>query len=443
MKTLLYIAFTFISFISYSQTNLIQEKYNASERVYMSHLVYEHMLNCIEKKFYDLSYEVRKNKIWLNEHFGLSKKNAGLFIEEMEISSLSEYETEIDFQEECESLDKQTAINLLKNFEKTVSDKLIEENALAFEYKDNPFLEFANGYTQTFSTKGHPRAKKSDWKIKIPKSWKATEPRNENVIQRFQNDFGLGESMITLIVEDIPDEFGKGLDLEKEFRNSAVDFLKKGLGASKVTIISFKLMNIAFLKGFLAVLDIEIEQLGFNAKIRQYSYQFFDNDYMYSFHGIIDITDSFDKVDDFDSLFFMCVNSIVVNKKEYDVIYLNGNSYAKTIDIEIGRKKYDFLLDTGATITSINQNIFDELYQKGILKTDDFIRKDYVELANGQKILVELWTIPELKIGNKTVTNVVVGVQKNNTTQPLLGMNILNKLDIWKIDLDNNKIYLR
>jgi hypothetical protein len=32
-------------------------------------------------------------------------------------------------------------------------------------------------------------------------------------------------------------------------------------------------------------------------------------------------------------------------------------------------------------------------------------------------------------------------INDNNVT-PLLGMNILEKLDIWKIDLENNKIYL-
>lgn len=139
----------------------------------------------------------------------------------------------------------------------------------------------------------------------------------------------------------------------------------------------------------------------------------------------------------------MIVNSVVVPTKNQDVIYLNGDSYSKTINIEIGGKKYEFLLDTGATITSINQNIFEELYRKNILKIDDFIRKDYVELANGQKVLVEFWVIPQVKIGNKTVNDIVVAVQKDSTATPLLGMNILNKLNIWKIDLENNKIYLK
>lgn len=441
MKKLIYKLFFLFSFISYSQTNALQEKHNASERVYMSHLVYEHMLNCIEKKFYDLSHEVQKNKIWLNEHFGLSKKNAGLFIEEIEISSLSEYETEIDFQEECESLDKQTAINILKNFKKTVSDKLIEENALAFEYKDNPFLEFANGYTQTFSTKGHPRAKKSDWKVKIPKSWKLTEPKSENVIQRFQNDFGLGESMIILTVDDIPNEFTKGLDFEKAFK-STLDFLKKGLRASKVTVVSFQPMNITFLKGFLAVIDIELEQLGHNMKLRQYNYQFFDNDYMYSFQGCIYFPDDVKNIDDFDSLFLMCVNSIVVNKKENDVIYLQGTTHKKTVNIKISESDYNFLLDTGASISLISKDLINKLLEKGVISNRNFLGKDYVQTADGKQHFTEFWNLPSIIVSHKKINDVNFAVMEGYI-EPLLGMNILNKLNIWKIDLENNKIYLK
>ncbi len=444
MKKLLYFVLIINCVLSYSQTNLLQEKYTASENVYMTHLMYENILNCIEIKYNDLNYDVKKCKLWLNEHFGSSKINARLFIEEIGQVSLNEFEDDIYFKELCDTFDKQAAIDLLKNFKKNVSEKFIEENALSFEYLDNSFLEFVNGYTQTFSTKGHPRSKNSDWKVKIPKSWKATEANNENVIQRFQNDFGLGGSMITLIISEIPIGYSSELNFEKVFKsNENINFIKKSLGASKVTLISFKPMNIAFLKGFLAVMDIETERLGVNMKMRQYGYQFFDNDYMYNFQGIVDITDSNNKVDNFESLFLLCVNSIEVIKKENDIIYLNGNSHSKSLEVDIDGKKYNFLLDTGATITSINQKIFDELYQKGVIKKNNFITKEFVELANGQKILIEFWAISKLKIGNKIIEDVVIGVQKTNTAQPLLGMNILNKLDIWKIDLDNNKIYLK
>ena len=58
--------------------------------------------------------------------------------------------------------------------------------------------------------------------------------------------------------------------------------------------------------------------------------------------------------------------------------------------------------------------------------------------------MVEYWVLSKLKIGKKTINDDVFAVQKKNSTvTPLLGMNILNKLDIWKIDLENNKIYLK
>lgn len=441
MKIFIWSFLILFFFKSYSQTNALQEKYSAAERIYIAHLMYEDMLKCIETKFFDLSYEVKKNKLWLDEHFGLSKKNAGLFIEEMKISSLEIYESERGFSE-CDLLDIQNARNILNNFEKNVSDILIKENALAFQYKDNPLLEFLDGHTQKFSTKGHPRANNSDWTVKVPKSWKATEARNDNVIQRFQNDFGLGKAMIILSANDIPDTFINGLDFEKEFRSNAVNLLKKELKASKVTIVSFKPMNIAFSKGFFAVLDIEIEHLGIKIKIRQYHYQFFDSNYMYTFQGILDTSNIVENTTDFDSLYLMCVNSIVVNKKENDVIYLQGTTNRKTIQIEIAKNKYSFLLDTGASISLISKNEINSFLNDGIITKKNFLGKDYVQTADGKKHLVEFWNLPNIIIGGKKINDVDFAVMDGDI-EPLLGMNILNKLNIYKIDLENYKIYLK
>lgn len=441
MKKFIFSFIVLIGFISNSQTNPLQEKYSSSERVYMTHLLFEDLLNCINKKFNSLNYEVEQNRLWLNERFGLSKKNASLFIEELEFSNLNIYESETGLSE-CDSLDKLTAINLLQNFEKIVSEKLIAENGLVFQYKDNPPLEYLDGYTKVFNTKGHPNAKSSDWTIKVPKSWKATEARNANVIQRFQNDFGLGEAMMLLTVEDIPNEFTKGVDLENEFKSNAIGFIKKGLGASKVTIVSFKKMNIAFLKGFLAVLDVETENLGVKMKFRQYCYQFFDDNYMYSFQGVLDITQSSKKIEDFDNLFFMCANSIMINQKQENIIYLNGTTNKKNILVEIANVQHNFLFDTGASISLISKNVINKLLEESIISTKNFLRKDYIQTADGKRHLVEFWNLPNLVVGGKKINDVNFAVMDGDI-KPLLGMNIINKLNAYKIDLENNKIYLK
>lgn len=441
MKILICTFLISFGFISYSQTNALQEKYSAAEKIYIGHLMYEDMLKCIETKFIDLSYEVKINKLWLDKDFGLSKKNAGLFIEEMKISNLNIIESERGFNE-CDLLDIQTAKNILNNFEKIVSENLIGENALVFQYKDTPLLEFLDGYTQKFSAKEHPRAKNSDWTVKIPRSWKATEGRNENIIQRFQNDFGLGKAMIILSANEIPDTFRNGLDFEKEFRSNSINLLKKEFQASKVSVVSFKPMNIAFLKGFHSILDIEMEHLGFQIKMRQYNYQFFDNNYLYTFQGTLDTTDIVVNITDFDSLFLMCVNSIVVNKKEKDVIYLQGTVDRKTIEILIAKNSYSFLLDTGASTSLISKNEINKFLEDGIITSKNFLGKDYVQTADGKKHLVEFWNLPSVIVGGRKINDVNFAVMDGHI-KPLLGMNILNKLNIYKIDLENYKIYLK
>ena len=138
----------------------------------------------------------------------------------------------------------------------------------------------------------------------------------------------------------------------------------------------------------------------------------------------------------------MCVNSIVVNKKENDVIYLQGTTNRKTIEIEIAKNSYSFLLDTGASISLISKNEINKLLERGTITKHNFLRTDYTQTADGKKHLVEFWNLPNIIVGGKKINDVDFAVMDGNI-EPLLGMNILNKLNIWKIDLENYKIYLK
>lgn len=139
----------------------------------------------------------------------------------------------------------------------------------------------------------------------------------------------------------------------------------------------------------------------------------------------------------------MIVNSIVVPKKNDDVINLKGTEHQKIIEIKIDDKTYDFILDTGATISLIGKNIINNLLEKGIITTRNYLGKDYVQTADGKKQLVEFWNIPSIIIDGKKINDVDFTVMDGVNIKPLLGMNILNKLNIYKIDLENYKIYLK
>ncbi len=68
----------------------------------------------------------------------------------------------------------------------------------------NPGLELTEGWKQTFRTKGHPKAKGSDFSVSFPASWSKRDGSRPNIIQNFQSGAGHGPVMCSLMVKDMP-----------------------------------------------------------------------------------------------------------------------------------------------------------------------------------------------------------------------------------------------
>ena len=185
--------------------------------------------------------------------------------------------------------------------------------------------------------------------------------------------------------------------------------------------------------------------MGMKFKMRSNSYIFHDKTHLHFINcsiGTGNIEEDLDeKSDKMNPLFFMIVNSVVVPKKNTDIITLQGNEHQKIVAVKIADKNYNFLLDTGATVSLIGRNVINELLEKGIITKRNFLGKEYTQTADGKKHLVEFWNLPNIIISGKQINDVDFAVMDGNI-KPLLGMNILNKLNIWKIDLENYKIYL-
>lgn len=71
-------------------------------------------------------------------------------------------------------------------------------------YATSPDLELAEGWKQTFCTKGHPKAKGVDFSISFPASWSKREGNRPNIIQVFQSGAGHGPIMCNLMVKNLP-----------------------------------------------------------------------------------------------------------------------------------------------------------------------------------------------------------------------------------------------
>lgn len=178
----------------------------------------EASLELVEKKFPDLAKEVRASWFAFNSS-ALGESVKGV---EAELSS----QLKGKWPEVKKQLRSQT-------HEMTEGQQLTREQANAFiaevklrgkgelpdsirsallsahsRYSANPGMELAEGWKQTFRTKGHPKAKGVDFSVSLPASWSKREGNRPNIIQFFQSGAGHGPIMCDLMVKDIPSPAG-------------------------------------------------------------------------------------------------------------------------------------------------------------------------------------------------------------------------------------------
>jgi predicted aspartyl protease len=255
-----------------------------------------------------------------------------------------------------------------------------------------------------------------------------------------------------MVTREIPtDESEKNLspkEIDELYKNEFfIEENIKDFLPDNAKFISFKPMKIANCPGSLLVFDMIQERLGNQIKSRGYQFIFKNKSYLHVLHCSIISTDVNEDLNLKEKIFFplyeSIANSIIITNKNEDIIYLKGDEYQKLIEVEINNKNYDFILDTGATQSLINKSLINELISKKLITKDNYLSKGIAVLANGDSVEIEIWKIPTLKIGNKTINNLYFSVINDNNFIPLLGMDILQRLDIWKIDLNNDKIYLK
>jgi hypothetical protein len=452
-----YFIFLFIINFSFSQA-IKQDKSIRASMVYGYFTGIETTLANISELNPKFRNEVNHLNLLLTTNFGQSKKNAIKYLNGIDnwqdtmkpkMDSLKQLiETNVLF-----SSNEETA-KYLEELEKNLKGNIpspMLENVLSFQYENQPSKEFSNGYTYTFNSKAHKKSKNTELILTIPKSWSSQEGKQPNVIQLFTSDCGNGSSSISIITQEMPytkEELGN-LTFEEIDKLYKEDIFTEEYAKNIIEgkFISYKPMNIAGRAGFLIVYEVVKEKMGMKIKMRNNAYVFHDMTYLHFINcgiGTPKIEENLgEKATEINPLFFMIVNSIVIPKKNTDVINLKGTEYQKIVDIKIADKSYEFILDTGASISLIGKNIINNLLENGIITNRNFLGKDYIQTADGKKHLVEFWNVPSIIINGKKINDVDFTVMDGANIKPLLGMNILNKLNIYKIDLENYKIYLK
>ena len=451
MKKILYISFILFGLNSYCQAQK-QEKDIAASSVWGFFTGMEISLETIYEYEPELRTEINELNFLKTSNFPNSKKNAYSYLQN-ETDYLRSYEKKLDSLKTDWKINsiltsKDERIEFLKkskNYLKGNIPSPMLENILSFEYQNQPHKEFVNGYTYTFNTKGHKKAKNTEISIDIPKSWTAREGRQPNVIQHFTSDCGNGHYAVNIMALEMPFS-------TDEINNLSIDevnLLYKEIFTEEYAknfidgkFISFKPMNIAGRAGFLVVFEKIAEQMGVKIKMINNMYVFNNLTHLHFVNCYNSSENLEENSNSINGLFFMIVNSIVVPKKNVDIIELKGTVHQKIIDVKIAETNFDFIFDTGASVSLINKSIINNLLENGVISNINFIEKKNMVTADGKKHLVELWNLPKIIIGGKKINNVDFAVMDGNIT-PLLGMNIINRLNIYKIDLENYKIYLK
>ena len=118
--------------------------------------------------------------------------------------------------------------------------------------------------------------------------------------------------------------------------------------------------------------------------------------------------------------------------------YSNGVFY---VSVQINGIQYPFILDSGASETTISEKVEKQLVNRGLIKPSNYLSNGLYKLADGSIVESRRVRIPKITVGNKTIFNVVAAVNAKRSPN-LLGQSFLNKINSWTIDNANHQLII-
>jgi clan AA aspartic protease (TIGR02281 family) len=110
----------------------------------------------------------------------------------------------------------------------------------------------------------------------------------------------------------------------------------------------------------------------------------------------------------------------------------DGGVYRVPVRIN-GALTVKFLIDSGASIVALPQDLVDTLTQSGAIVASDMLGRTKYVAADGKRHKSMSLMLRRLDVGGHTVTNVMAGVVPPHS-EPLLGMSFLAKFKSWTLD---------
>src|SRR6516162_10095153 len=133
--------------------------------------------------------------------------------------------------------------------------------------------------------------------------------------------------------------------------------------------------------------------------------------------------------------FFILLLAASMRPTAGETIQLERNQHGTyTISVQInGTLVLPFVLDTGASLVVIPEDVFPTLTRTGTVTKNDFIGTGTARLADGSEHASDSYVLHEVRVGDHIVRNVVASVVPVNGAA-LLGQSFLSKLPAWSID---------
>jgi hypothetical protein len=148
---------------------------------------------------------------------------------------------------------------------------------------------------------------------------------------------------------------------------------------------------------------------------------------------------------------FLFASYLFINHYKSDVIDNPRASYIpmkslygqKYVTIFVNETSELFLLDTGASTTSVTSNFINNLVSDGYLDKQTHSRGyEMYTIADGSRVRGSIWMIPKIRVGNITLNNVEF-VELEGSKTNLLGMSTLDLFGEYIINPNENLIEIK
>jgi hypothetical protein len=309
-------------------TEMLKEaKWQKVTKAYGFLLGQDYSLKRAQKEFPNLKNDLLIAEMTFNLTFSKAREGIEIYLKEY-LGSIEEFQrVEKELNKELDRLQGEQiyTTEIVLEFIEEVQSRAkgnipspILETLLSFQYRNNPEKEFQSGFTTIFNTKGHPKAKNTDWQIKVPKSWLAEEANRPNIIQHFQSEYGSGNQGMLLMVKQIPIQDRVGYS-KKEMNDFFSGEQAQEMIPEESKFISYSKIVIDGLPAGMLEFESIYEGVDTKVKMRMVEFIFIDKDKMYFFQASVSSADLAEDLSitmrKFLPLYKLVANSIVLNSQ--------------------------------------------------------------------------------------------------------------------------------